>query len=469
MAAEWYYESDGKEQGPFTAVELRELATAGKLQAGYLIWKTGMQRRVPARSVKGLFDTAAPTTETASRQTALAKTPVPKPAKKAEELVEPEAVEEVVEVEAAEHEEVVETVEAVDDKPATKKPTKAAKDRDEDKDRGDEPPPEMIAEAAAIYREGIPDLDGPIGGTLYLESTGLRFSFENEEEEADEVRLPFAKIDSVLEPAKGDFPPEMKKKAMKAKVAGKAGKLAAGMVGGWLGGSAGNATEKLGKGAANMAEQAGNLGKPPRNRLTVLATIRKERAKIYLDVSGQTSEEMTEEAKILYKKIQKARDKWSNKDSAKEPGDINIVVNQTAVGVGISGVGAGGRGGGAGALPTAAGPSAKAFRVLSGGSLLGPLTLDELRGLMAAGKLGAGDMIGVETWLPVATLSGLLGGKAAAAGARAQGIAHDEDEESDDEDEDAPETDVDEVENEPASPAASEGDSIPVDEEFKFD
>ena len=49
----------------------------------------------------------------------------------------------------------------------------------------------------------------------------------------------------------------------------------------------------------------------------------------------------------------------------------------------------------------------------------GPYSLAELRSLLDSGALGAGDLIGVETWLPVATLAGLLAAAPSTAAAAA--------------------------------------------------
>ena len=56
MAKEWFYSRDGIDQnGPFSALELKELAARGGLRPTDLIWKAGMPKLVPARQVKGLF------------------------------------------------------------------------------------------------------------------------------------------------------------------------------------------------------------------------------------------------------------------------------------------------------------------------------------------------------------------------------------------------------------------------------
>src|SRR5262249_44974253 len=64
-----------------------------------------------------------------------------------------------------------------------------------------------------------------------------------------------------------------------------------------------------------------------------------------------------------------------------------------------------------GARPLAAAPpsAGKPFRILSGGQVRGPYSLEEIRRLLGSGKIGGGDLIGVETWLPAATLGGLVG------------------------------------------------------------
>src|SRR5213079_2146816 len=67
------------------------------------------------------------------------------------------------------------------------------------------------------------------------------------------------------------------------------------------------------------------------------------------------------------------------------------------------------------AVATTGAAAAKPFRILCAGQLLGPYSLDEVRKLL--GKLGPGDMVGMECWLPAPTLAGLVGsGKAAAGG-----------------------------------------------------
>src|SRR5260370_13595933 len=97
MAADWYCDINGEQHGPLTAVQLKQLAVAGKLQPAHPVWKEGMTQRVPAKSVKGLFDSPAEAATPAAggaKQSAAA--PAAKP-KEEEDLVEFEMVEESVE------------------------------------------------------------------------------------------------------------------------------------------------------------------------------------------------------------------------------------------------------------------------------------------------------------------------------------------------------------------------------------
>lgn len=54
-AAEWHFLKNGTQQGPVTAAQLKQLASAGSLLPSDMIWKNGLPNWVPASSVKGLF------------------------------------------------------------------------------------------------------------------------------------------------------------------------------------------------------------------------------------------------------------------------------------------------------------------------------------------------------------------------------------------------------------------------------
>lgn len=56
MATEWHYSRNGKQHGPVSVNELRELAADGQLQRDDLVWREGMTDWMPAEKVKGLFD-----------------------------------------------------------------------------------------------------------------------------------------------------------------------------------------------------------------------------------------------------------------------------------------------------------------------------------------------------------------------------------------------------------------------------
>lgn len=53
--AQWYFHCSGQQLGPVTTAELRRLAREGRLVAGDLVWKQGMNSWLPAGSVHGIF------------------------------------------------------------------------------------------------------------------------------------------------------------------------------------------------------------------------------------------------------------------------------------------------------------------------------------------------------------------------------------------------------------------------------
>jgi hypothetical protein len=351
---------------------------------------------------------------------------------------------------------VVEEEDPAKEKPA-KKSTRSREKEEEVEEV--EPEPELLAEVHITYREGLPDVEGPLMATLYVESNGLRFEFEDEDE--DEYSISFEKVEAVLEPARGDFPQGMKRKALAAKVGGKVGKLAAGMLGQMIGGTTGDIVEKAGGGASGMAEREGNLGKPPRNRITVIALLRKERCKVRFDAYGDSREDMNAEAKALYRHIKKAHHQFSTPavdegpiplDYEEVPEEEEPVEERAPVSEPQE------KNGRTAALPaplvpvmTSTHQTGKPFRVMHSGRIHGPYSLEELRALLGSGKITANDMIGVETWMPFSTLSGMIGSGtgrsvASASTTKAGGASTPA----------------------PHTPPSSEDGAIPVDDEFKL-
>src|SRR5262245_34323265 len=82
MADQWFYTSDGQQVGPVSLLELRELASSGRLQPSDLVWKEGMFQWMPAGQTRGLFAPAAAEEATP---------PVPQPAAPADPAGEPVA------------------------------------------------------------------------------------------------------------------------------------------------------------------------------------------------------------------------------------------------------------------------------------------------------------------------------------------------------------------------------------------
>jgi hypothetical protein len=55
MIDQFYVERSGKNHGPFSATQLKALASAGKLRPTDAVWKLGMVKAVLAANVKNLF------------------------------------------------------------------------------------------------------------------------------------------------------------------------------------------------------------------------------------------------------------------------------------------------------------------------------------------------------------------------------------------------------------------------------
>lgn len=55
MADQWYVGRDGTRSGPFSTEALRQMAAAGRLVPGDLLWREGLETWVPLSTVKGLL------------------------------------------------------------------------------------------------------------------------------------------------------------------------------------------------------------------------------------------------------------------------------------------------------------------------------------------------------------------------------------------------------------------------------
>lgn len=59
MSNTWHYRHDGVERGPVSPAELKRLAATGGLEPDDKVWREGMEKWVPARTIKGLFPDAS--------------------------------------------------------------------------------------------------------------------------------------------------------------------------------------------------------------------------------------------------------------------------------------------------------------------------------------------------------------------------------------------------------------------------
>jgi hypothetical protein len=71
----WYYESNGRPQGPILESELRQLKADGKIEAACLVWKEGMEDWMPLEKVGALGSPTAPGASSAPKPLSLTKEP----------------------------------------------------------------------------------------------------------------------------------------------------------------------------------------------------------------------------------------------------------------------------------------------------------------------------------------------------------------------------------------------------------
>ena len=56
MAYQWYIESNGQKQGPYSSADLKRFADSGKLTYDHLVWRDGLPASVKVGTVDGLFN-----------------------------------------------------------------------------------------------------------------------------------------------------------------------------------------------------------------------------------------------------------------------------------------------------------------------------------------------------------------------------------------------------------------------------
>jgi hypothetical protein len=80
MIDQFYVERSGKNYGPFSAIQLKTLASTGKLRPTDAVWKLGMVKAVLAANVKNLFPSMltppCPLAVPAAKSTEAASSPI---------------------------------------------------------------------------------------------------------------------------------------------------------------------------------------------------------------------------------------------------------------------------------------------------------------------------------------------------------------------------------------------------------
>ena len=55
MAHQWFYEKNGNQYGPLDSHQMQALGKSGELGPNDLVWREGMQTKIPAAKYKGLL------------------------------------------------------------------------------------------------------------------------------------------------------------------------------------------------------------------------------------------------------------------------------------------------------------------------------------------------------------------------------------------------------------------------------
>lgn len=258
-----------------------------------------------------------------------------------------------------------------------------------------QPPPEgTVLSVDICCQGGHPEHPDKAAGILFLTKEGLVFRTEA----ADRSwQLPFERLVDVLEPRVGSWPEEMVKRAKNLQNAAQASRFAMGIAGSMMGGMEGAILRTAGSTAAGVAGQSTKLGPPPHNRVILVLLHQGTKYAVRCDVLGKTGEAMEKGALDFRVKAMEFRPRFARTAAA---------------------------GGGRGRAASAVLP-AGTFRAMIQGTVVGPLSAEEVLTYLREGKLGADDMIGMETWLPVSSLASLVPGgpSPVGAGGNAQGPA----------------------------------------------
>ena len=89
MADQFFYARGQEQFGPFSPVQLKELAADGRILPTDLVWKEGMANRVPATKVKNLFPSPAAAGAAAAGPSAAPSSPSEAPAQPTPEEASP--------------------------------------------------------------------------------------------------------------------------------------------------------------------------------------------------------------------------------------------------------------------------------------------------------------------------------------------------------------------------------------------
>lgn len=407
MASLWHYQHAGLETGPITSLDLKAAAVSGRLLRTDMLRRQDMSDWVQAQSVKGLFPPVELTVDEPVAGAAAEPPPLPAnseppplPASSGPPPL-PATNDALAEVGTKVRTAFVnvkgmlggalEAVQSSIKTPASSSPPPLPVNHTEAKQQVNPSrlpegvgPSDVIVECLVAYRGGHPVKTNDGDGTLLL--TPNAFYFVGPQPESD-IAIEHGKIVDVLTPSPGSFSQEMIERATTTKTLANVGRQATQIAGMLIGDLGGRAVRAIGSTAAGAASEQASLGPPPKNRLTIVLVDGGARHKMTFDVMAPTKEGMEAKAAECWRKVATVRSKFYQPTAASNSAStVNVAADARPAGASKSS------------------DNGSSLYVMKAGVVSGPHHKDEVRAMIAAGKLGPADAIRVEAWLPVGTI-----------------------------------------------------------------
>ncbi len=190
-----------------------------------------------------------------------------------------------------------------------------------------------------------------------------------------EQRVSFSNIAGLVPPHRGSHPPHLVAKAEQASKVAETGRLVTTFASGMIGGLSGRAVRALGDQAAKARRQSTQLGAPPRNRIAVLHRQDNASHKAHFDIAGETREQSEALASACWQQLARLCPHLAASEPPADAADFDAATS-----------------------------SQQSFRWMRKGRVRGTIRADELETMIRQGEIQDGDLIAVETWIPVGKL-----------------------------------------------------------------